>query len=96
VRRLGRARLTRFLHRHSRGAWREGRADQILAAAAASIDLWGQDLPAADLAEDIALEARLALRIGEEIADLDERIKVMLAERDPSPDRSRVVGVIGA
>lgn len=93
VRRLGRARLTRFLHRHSRGAWREGRADQILAAAAASIDLWGQDLPAADLAEDIALEARLALRIGEEIADLDERIKVMLDERDPKGILASVPGL---
>ncbi len=61
VRRLGRARLVKFLGRHSRGAWGEAVADMILAAAAASRELWGEDLEFADLAEDIAIEARLRI-----------------------------------
>ncbi|GAA2460023.1 hypothetical protein GCM10010191_95530 [Actinomadura vinacea] len=43
VRRLGRARLARFLHRHSRGAWTETKADQLLATAAATLQLWDED-----------------------------------------------------
>ena len=83
VKRLGRARLTRFIHRHSRGAWGEPLADAILAAAQASIDLWGEELTFPDLAEDIAVEARLALCLTEEIKELDERIAVLVRDRDP-------------
>jgi hypothetical protein len=83
LRRLGRARLTRFLYRHSRGAFGEHQADQILAAARASLDLWGDDLSFLDLAEDIAVEARLALALTAEIKELDERIAVLVRERDP-------------
>ena len=83
LRRLGRARLTRFLYRHSRGAFGENQADQILAAARASLDLWGDDLSFPDLAEDIAVEARLALALTAEIKELDERIAVLVRERDP-------------
>ena len=61
VNRLGRARLARFLYRHSRGAFGDDLADQLLAAATATVDLWAEDLPFPDLAEDIAIEARLAL-----------------------------------
>ena len=62
LRRLGRARLSRFLYRHSRGAFGDNLADQILAAARASLALWTEDdLSFPDLAEDIAIEARLAL-----------------------------------
>lgn len=39
--RLGQARLTRFLIRHSRGAWREQQATLILDAARESLQLWG-------------------------------------------------------
>jgi transposase len=39
VTRMGRARLTRFIHRHSRGAWCEPEAEAILAAAHATSDL---------------------------------------------------------
>lgn len=85
VRRLGRARLTRFLYRHSRGAFGDALADQILAAARASLDLWGDDeLSFPDLAEDIAVEARLALALTEEIKELDERIEVIVRDRDPN------------
>lgn len=84
VRRLGRARLTRFLHRHSRGAFGEPLAADILAAARASLELWGEDdLSFPDLAEDIAIEARLALALTEEVKELDERIEVIVRERDP-------------
>ena len=84
VRRLGRARLGRFLYRHSRGAFGDALAVQILAAARASLELWGEnDLSFPDLAEDIAIEARLALALTEEIKELDERIEVIVRERDP-------------
>ena len=84
VRRLGRARLARFLYRHSRGAFGEALAEEILAAAHASLELWGEnDLSFPDLAEDIAIEARIALALTEEIKELDERIEVIVRDRDP-------------
>jgi transposase len=83
VRRLGRARLTRFLSRHSRGAFGEAMADQLLAAAAASLQLWDDDLSFPELADDIAVEARLALTLTEEIKEVDERIAVLVRDRDP-------------
>ena len=39
--RLGQARLTRFLIRHSRGAWRDDHARALLTAAQESFALWG-------------------------------------------------------
>ena len=81
--RLGRARLTRFLYRHSRGAFGEIHAERILAAARASLDLWGEDICFPDLAEDIAVEARLALALTAEVKELDERIAVLVRDRDP-------------
>lgn len=83
ARRLGRARLTRFFHRHSRGAFGETQADQILVAARASLDLWDEEISFPDLAEDIAVEARLALALTAEIKELDERIAVLVRDRDP-------------
>lgn len=83
VRRLGRARLARFLYRHSRGAFGQAHADRILAAASASLELWGDDISFPDLAEDIAVEGRLALALTAEIKELDERIAVLVHDRDP-------------
>ena len=84
LKRIGRARLTRFIHRHSRGAWGEPEADALLAAARATLELWGDDdLSFPDLADDIALEARLGLKLTEEIKELDERISVLVHDRDP-------------
>lgn len=83
VRRLGRARLTRFFYRHSRGAFGEAHAERVMAAARASLELWGDDLPFPDLSEDIAIEARLALALTSEIKELDERIAVLVHDRDP-------------
>jgi transposase len=84
VRRLGRARLARFFARHSRGAWGEAEADALLRAAADTFGLWEGELEYPDLAEDIALEARLAVALTAEIRELDERIGVLLARIDPA------------
>jgi transposase len=87
---LGRARLTRFLVRHSRGAWRDDHAAALLAAARESVQLWGSDtdgsgsgIDFAELAADIALEAEQAQVLTEQIEDLDERIANLYAEADP-------------
>lgn len=93
VRRLGRSRLARFFYRHSRGAWGEPEADKMLAAARATADLWHDELAFSDLAEDIAVEARLALALTEEIKEVDERIAVLVAERDPGGIITSVPGV---
>ena len=83
VLRLGRARLARFCYRHSRGAWGADAADGLLAAARATLALWGADgLDYPSLAEDIALEARLALQLTDEIHELGERIAVLYREVD--------------
>jgi len=84
VRRLGRARLGRFFARHSRGAWGGAKADELLAAAAESNALWAGELDYPDLAEDVAIEARLALALTREIKELDERIAAMLEQADPA------------
>lgn len=84
VRRLGRARLTRFLSRHSRGMWGEELAAELLAAAAETAALWGGELDHPALGEDIALEARMALLLDTEIKELDERIRVLVDEADPA------------
>jgi transposase len=94
VRRLGRSRLVRFFHRHSRGAWGEPEVGAILAAATATLQLWGdEELGFPELAEDIAVEARLALALTEEIKEVDERIAVLVAQRDPAGIIASVPGV---
>jgi transposase len=84
VKRLGRARISRFCYRHSRGSWGDRQAAGLLAAAEETLALWGDQLDYPDLAEDIALEARLALQLTDEIKELDERIAVLLAKLDPT------------
>jgi transposase len=85
VTRLGHARLTRFLIRHSRGMWREAQAQLILDAARQSVELWGADgIDFAELAADIAVEAEQAQVLTEQIEDLDERIANLYAEADPT------------
>jgi transposase len=84
VRRLGRARLTRFLMRHSRGMCGDERAGELLAVAAETAALWDDGLDHTALAEDIALEARMALTLSTEIKELNERIRVLVDEADPS------------
>lgn len=86
--RAGHARLTRFLIRHSRGAWREDHATALLTAARESLALWGNDpetgIDFAELAADIAIEAEQAQVLTEQIEDLDERIANLYAEADPT------------
>ena len=95
VQRLGRTRLARFCYRHSRGAWGEPMAEAILAAAAETLQLWadGEELDYPDLAEDIAIEARLALQLTEEIKDLDERTALLLHQADPEGILTSAPGV---
>jgi hypothetical protein len=86
--RLGHARLTRFLIRHSRGNWREHHATMLLTAAQESLQLWGSGTEAridfAELAADIAVEAEQAQVLTEQIEDLDERCANLYAEADPT------------
>lgn len=84
VKRLGAARMAEFLRRSSRGAWHHERAAAIMAAADATLRLWGSDGIDFDaVAADIATEARLALAVSDEIAQLDRRIADAYARVDP-------------
>lgn len=91
--RLGQARLTRFLIRFSRGAWREDQARLLLAAARESVQLWGDGIDFAELAADIAVEAEQAQVLTGQIEDLDERIGNLYAEADPQGIVSSAPGV---
>ena len=83
--RLGKVRLSRLLIRASRGAWREDKADQLLAAARASLSLWESGgLDFGELAEDIATEARLVGHYSREIALIEERIGAHYDMADPA------------
>jgi transposase len=86
MKRLGHRRLTALLVRHSRGAWREAKADALLAAADETLALWQHDqgLDFAELAEDLAGEARLARQLTDEIATADERITALYGDADPA------------
>lgn len=92
-RRIGRARLARFLHRHSHGHWGERQADALLGAATETLAVWGDELDYGELADDIAVEARLALALSEEIKELEQRIAVMLRALDPEGILRSVPGV---
>ena len=84
LQRLGRARLTRLLIRASRGAWREEKADELLAAATETLRLWPPEtIDFAELAEDIAAEARLVGSLSVEIDALDDRIAAHYEAADP-------------
>jgi len=84
VRKLGRSRLAKLLIRASRGHWREDKADEILAVAAETLELWaGGGLDFDELAEDIAIEIRLIKLLDTEIAALDERIAALYQTADP-------------
>jgi transposase len=93
LRRLGRARLVKFLWRHSRGAWGEPEAARLLDAAAQTLLLWEDELDYGELADDIAVEARLALQLTVEIHELDQRIAVFLHGLDPAGIMTSVPGV---
>jgi transposase len=83
--RLGKARMAALLIKHSRGAWREAKAEQIVAVARSAIELWdgleGCDFD--EIAEDLACEARIIKTLETEIRELDARAAGLLDEIDP-------------
>lgn len=94
VKRLGRARLARWFQHHTRKAWGPERAAAVVAAAEATIALWGNDgLDFEALAADIAAEAAIALEVSEQIALLDRRIRDLYTEADPDGIVLSVPGV---
>lgn len=99
VKRLGRARLAEFFRRSSRGAWNDERAGEVIAAADATLALWGAEgFDFDELAADIAVEARLALGLCDEIKALDRRIAKLYERADPDGivRSAPGVGCIGA
>jgi transposase len=84
LKKLGRKRLATLLIRASRGAWREAKADELLAAAEESIELWAAGgLDFEELAGDIATEVRLLRNLGAEIDAMEDRIEALYDEADP-------------
>ena len=92
-RRLGKARIARFMHRHSHGRWSTEHAQAVLDAANETITLWGDELDYGELADDLAVEARLALTLWTEIKELEQRIEVMRRAVDPDDILRSVPGV---
>lgn len=92
-RRIGRARLGRFLHHHSHGHFGDPEAVRLLAAANETLAIWGDELDFGELADDIAVEARLALALSAEITELEQRIAVMYRALDPDGIMRSVPGV---
>lgn len=81
---FGAKRLAALVIKTSRGAWRETKADELLAAAKEAIELWsGGGLDFAQLGQDISAEARLVRQLNDEIAALEERIEALYAAADP-------------
>jgi hypothetical protein len=85
LKKLGRKRLTALLIRASRGAWREPKADALLAAADETIALWSAGgLDFEELAEDIAAEVRIIRALESELAVIEDRIEALYDEVDPN------------
>lgn len=85
LKRLGRKRLSMLLIRTSRGHFREDKADELLACAAESIELWaGGGLDFAELSEDIAAEVRLIKALEAELTTIEDRIEALYEESDPA------------
>jgi transposase len=85
ITKLGRKRLTELLIRTSHGHWRETHADAIIAAATETTALWQHGgLDFAELATDIAAEARVAAQLSVEIEQLDQRIQTLYEAADPA------------
>lgn len=85
MRRAGRKRLATVLIRTSRGQLREAKADQLLAAADETLELWAAGgLDFAELAEDIAVEVRLIRTIDAELGAIEDRIDALYDDADPA------------
>lgn len=84
LKRLGRKRLSVLLIRTSRGHFRETKADELLACAEETLELWATGgLDFAELAEDIAAEVRLIKALETELAAIEDRIEALYEEADP-------------
>jgi transposase len=83
--RLGKARLAALFIKATRGAWREQKAEQVLAAARSAIELWEglEGCEFADVADDLAGEIRLIKALDAEVAECDARAAGLLKEIDP-------------
>ncbi|MDA8061733.1 MAG: transposase, partial [Actinomycetota bacterium] len=78
LKKLGRKRLTALLVRASRGHFREAKADELLAAADETIELWSAGgLDFAELADDIAAEVRIIKALDVELEAIEDRIGVL-------------------
>jgi transposase len=85
LKKLGRKRLAGLLIRTSRGAWRETKADELMAAADETIQLWAAGgLDFAELAEDIAAEVRIIKSLDAELATIEDRIDGLYDQADPA------------
>ena len=89
LRQVGRARLTKLLIQHSRGAWREAKADQLREAALDAIRIWRDadlafQIDFAQLASDISSEVRMIRRLDQEIEEVDARIEALYQRADPA------------
>ena len=71
--------------RSSRGAWREAKADELLAAADETFELWAAGgLDFAELADDVAAEVRVIAAFDAEIAAVEDRIDALYDDVDPA------------
>lgn len=85
LKKLGRKRLAMLLIRTSRGAFREDKADELLAAADETLRLWaGGGLDFAELADDIAIEVRHITSLTAEIDTIEDRIAALYDDADPA------------
>jgi transposase len=88
LKRQGPRRLTALMIKTSGGAWREAKAQLLLAAADEALALWSAGgLDFAELALDIAAEVRVTRALNDEIAMLEARIAPLFtaADRRPAP-----------
>ena len=92
-RRIGRARLGRFLHRHSHGHFGDPEAVRALGAADEMLALWGDELDYGELADDIAVEARLAFRSPSRSTSSNSASRLCSAPSTPRGSCASVPGV---
>ncbi|HEY6423545.1 MAG TPA: IS110 family transposase [Pseudonocardiaceae bacterium] len=84
LKKLGRKRLAALLVGTSRGHFREAKADEVLAAADETIQLWSAGgLDFAELAADIAAEVRVIKALETELEAVEDRIEVLYHDADP-------------
>ena len=81
---LGLEQLTEFLIKHSRGHWRQDKAEALLDAAAQTLALWAAGgLDFDELAEDIASVVATIRTLTDQIDRLEERIADLYETTDP-------------